>query len=393
MRVLVQAGGFFPAKKYGGPVVSVDNLCTLLNDDCEFYLLARDHDQGSKERLTGICEGWNQRENCKVRYLRESEMTNNTILGIIEEVNPDLIYMNSLFDVKLNHPIYSAIKRSKGRIPILMAPRGQLCANAFQFGKLKKELYCCYFRLLSKGLNFWWQSTSDEETQSIICQCKVSKDRIINTTNIPSKPKPDLNHPYKDDNALRCVFISRIHPKKNLLFVIEQLADTKRNIRFDIYGAIEDAEYWHKCEEAISRLPHNVTCTYGGLIEHNVVFDVFAKYELFVFPTLSENYGHVIIESLLAGCPVLISDQTPWNDVEIKGVGVVCALGEPKKFLAGLEQFAALTDGQYHTLRERCTQYAESKTNFDALKGMYSEMIGMCAGLLVEQPSKVVDEK
>ncbi len=36
---------------------------------------------------------------------------------------------------------------------------------------------------------------------------------------------------------------------------------------------------------------------------------------LFVFTTFSENFGHSIVESMLNGCPNLISNNTPWNDI------------------------------------------------------------------------------
>ena len=50
---------------------------------------------------------------------------------------------------------------------------------------------------------------------------------------------------------------------------------------------------------------------------------------LFALLTLGENFGHAIGEALRAGCPVLISDQTPWTDVVATGAGVV--LDEPAR--------------------------------------------------------------
>ena len=38
-----------------------------------------------------------------------------------------------------------------------------------------------------------------------------------------------------------------------------------------------------------------------------------SQHELFVLPTRGENHGYVVGEALLAGCNVLVSDQTPWN--------------------------------------------------------------------------------
>jgi hypothetical protein len=42
MKVLVIAGLYYPAKNAGGPVVSIDAICTLLHDQVEFYVLALD---------------------------------------------------------------------------------------------------------------------------------------------------------------------------------------------------------------------------------------------------------------------------------------------------------------------------------------------------------------
>jgi glycosyltransferase involved in cell wall biosynthesis len=45
------------------------------------------------------------------------------------------------------------------------------------------------------------------------------------------------------------------------------------------------------------------------------VREVFSRYDAFVLPTLGENVGHVIAESLSASCPVICSDETPWTDL------------------------------------------------------------------------------
>ena len=51
------------------------------------------------------------------------------------------------------------------------------------------------------------------------------------------------------------------------------------------------------------------------------VIETFSKYDVFLFPTKGENYGHVIFEALAGGCIPIISDQTPWNDIEQAGCG------------------------------------------------------------------------
>ena len=60
---------------------------------------------------------------------------------------------------------------------------------------------------------------------------------------------------------------------------------------------------------------------YMGIVKHERVGEVFAEHDLFLLPSLGENYSHVTCEALSAGCPVLISDRTPWRNLQQKGVG------------------------------------------------------------------------
>ena len=44
-----------------------------------------------------------------------------------------------------------------------------------------------------------------------------------------------------------------------------------------------------------------------GIAKNTLVQSIFFKYDLFCFPSITENFGHVIYESLSAGTPVLCS--------------------------------------------------------------------------------------
>ena len=66
-----------------------------------------------------------------------------------------------------------------------------------------------------------------------------------------------------------------------------------------------------------------------------------ARHDLFLLPTRGENFGHVIFESLAAGVPVLVSDRTPWRDLDARGSGWVRSLETPEAFVDVLESAAA----------------------------------------------------
>jgi glycosyltransferase involved in cell wall biosynthesis len=163
----------------------------------------------------------------------------------------------------------------------------------------------------------------------------------------------------KRPGRLSVVFVSRISPKKNLLTALTILQGVSGDVSFDIYGLREDMGYWKRCQRVIETLPANIRVQYGGTVEHAKVREVFAKHDLFLFPTLGENYGHVICEALTAGCPVLISDQTPWRNLEGAAAGWDLPLGEIERFQATLQQCIDADEEWYAGFRARAREYAQ----------------------------------
>lgn len=325
MKILIVMSGFFPGKKYGGPPVSIDNFCSLMSD-YECYVVTHDHDLFETEKFANIHDGWNDRGNCKVLYLNDEEYGKIRFKKTIEEIHPDILYLQGLFQGCVLPCLQLA---KKYHIGVLLAPRGELCSGALSIKKWKKIPYIYGIKILGLVKDIHFQSTSDEETEAIAKWLKAPDEYIHRLDNIPSIPSHEYSRRKKTAGEGRFVFLSRIHPKKNLLSAIKYFHDVKGKVIFDIYGSIEDEEYWKHCQEEIERLPDNVKAEYKGLLSHAQVHEAFSQYDAFLFPTLSENYGHVIAESLVVGTPVIISDQTPWSDVNEAGAGwAIPLLGE-----------------------------------------------------------------
>lgn len=375
MKILIVMGGFFPGKKYGGPPVSVDNFCALLKEN-ECYIITKNHDKGDLSPYLEVVEGWNDRGNCKVQYVSDSEYKKAKFEAVIKELHPDIIYLQGLFQSCVFPCLWLA---KKHKIPVLLAPRGELCAGALNIKKYKKIPYIKGIRALGLVKNIHWQSTSDEETEAIKKLMKASDNHIHRLDNIPSIPKKDYPRKEKIAGEGRFVFLSRIHPKKNLLSAIKCFHSAEGKAWFDIYGPIEEEEYWKQCQEEIKRLPENVKVEYKGLVDHAHVHEVFSHYDAFLFPTLSENYGHVIAESLIAGTPVIISDQTPWNDINEYKAGWALPLNSEEKFVEAINQVINSDNMMEQSTRSNVQQYIDKKLKIYSIKMEYEEVLSNIA--------------
>lgn len=367
MKILIIIGGFFPGQKFGGPPVSVDNFCSLLKDECDCFIVTSNHDMNSNIIYANIQIGWNNRGNCKVLYLSDSEYKYKKFREVIKEISPDIIYLQGLFQECI---IPCLILAKKYNIPVMLAPRGEICEGAFK-KKYKKIPYIAFLKVFKLIENVHFQSTSEEETEAINNILGVCDERIHFMTNIPSIPKERNISINKKEGLANIVFLSRIVPKKNLCFALDCLKFVKGNVNFDIYGTLEDEKYWMECKKKINELPENIKVEYKGEKSHEEVHNTIAKYDAFLFPTLSENFGHVIAEALMVGCPVIISDQTPWTDVKNIEGGWSVSLNNINGFIEAIQNIIDADYQKEKIYKYNVMKYVDEKLNLRELKVIY----------------------
>ena len=166
----------------------------------------------------------------------------------------------------------------------------------------------------------------------------------------------------KKKGILYMIFLSRICRKKNLDGALKLIAGLEGEIKYNIYGPLEDLSYWKVCQKIIDNLPRNITVNYCGEVPHEQVENVFSEHDLFFFPTHGENYGHVIMEALSAGCPVLISNQTPWRNLESIGVGWDVDLGDTDRIRAILQRCVDMGAEEHKKLSRRALAYGMERS-------------------------------
>lgn len=366
-KVLILISTFYPGLNGGGPIISMLNMAKNLKKEFELFFIANHHDFGSKEPYTEVKEGWNTTEDYKVYYIPIGKKLSDNINNIIEEVNPDLLYLNSIFDFRYSIPILLNKKVRNRDIPLIICTRGELCEGAIKLKWYKKYPYIYILRKLGVFKNIFWHVTSEDEKNGVIKYIKSKDENIFNVSNIPTTFSK-RNKIVKEKGELNLVFISRIQRKKNLYGAIKMLNKINDiNINYDIYGPLEEIEYWNKCEDLINQTPGNIIVKYRGKIEHNIVEETLQKYHMFFMPTFSENYGHAIVEAMQCGVPVLISDQTPWNKVNQFDASFAISLDEEEKFIDTIKKVGMMDEGEYVKLVKNCNYFIENEMNVNAV--------------------------
>jgi glycosyltransferase involved in cell wall biosynthesis len=145
---------------------------------------------------------------------------------------------------------------------------------------------------------------------------------------------------------------------KNLDYAIRVLSLVTAPVDFSIYGPIEDEAYWTKCRTLIAALPPRIHVTYEGIVRPENVVSTLARHQLFLLPTRGENFGHVIHDALSAGLPLLISNQTPWRELEEKGIGWDLPLDGPAAFARRIDEVANWPPERWRQASARAVQLA-----------------------------------
>lgn len=331
-RVLVLNGQYAPGYKGGGPIQSCINMVENLYEQIDFFVLCADRDYKETVPYSNVkINQWNEVGHAKVYYLSPDKQDLKGFEEVINSIDYDVMYLNGFFS-----PIFTIrplLLRRMGKLkkkPVILTPRGDFtggCENK----KLKKYSYIYLVKLLGLYSGLLWHATSSIEERDI--KRKFAKANVFTVSNLPARFVPKKPCISKKQGELRLVFVSRIFPKKNIKYALEVLSKiTKGNVVFDIYGPMEDKGYWAECEDLMKKMPDNVKVKYCGEAEHKDIPHVFEQYHAFFFPTLGENYGHVIVEAMMNNCLCILSKGvTPWDDY-IDALEIGAPLAEQREF-------------------------------------------------------------
>ena len=369
----------------GGPAQSVFALVEALADEFRFSVITSALDDPAAGPMDSVKPSrWSKFGHAMIWYELKHRMPARKVIALLRETKPQLVYLNSIFDYRFATLPLLVTRIIPSRITVVMAPRGELSAGALALKRNKKRFFVVAFRMLGlhKAVS-WHASTSQEraEIESAFGASVRSHIAIDLRTGISCRTE-SLNRDCLDHgepNSCSLVFFSRIVPKKNLATLIKAMPLVEGNVHLSIAGPIEDAKYWAKCLALIFDIGNRESVTYIGTIPPNNVAGFLSRFDLFVLPTLGENFGHVVLESLAAGTPVIVGRDTPWQQIETVGAGWMCNPASAEEVAGLIQRFLALDESARLRMRIAARNVATEVLNdpdgINANRAMFRALI------------------
>ena len=321
-RILICIDWYEPGFKAGGPIRSVANIVNALKDDFEFYILTSAYDLGETDVYPDVpLNEWYDQDGVFLKYLDHTLLNSGSIRRNVLEINPDMLYLNSLFSQYFTLVPLLTAKR-KGT-PVILAPRGMLGEASLDIKRKKKKGFLLFSKLIGIYKKVTWHASTESEAQHILHNfSKKAKIKIAQNIPVGQKLKLDYILDKKKTGTVRFLFVSRIAEIKNLHLVVKAMKRLKitSDVSFHVYGNIEDEEYYSSFKDEFGTFGQ-LSIVYKGLIPPSDLPDVFANSDFLVLPTKHENYGHAIVEAWSNACPVIISRNTPWRNLNVQNLG------------------------------------------------------------------------
>ncbi len=371
---MISVDWFTPGYKAGGIITAMANLVHVLKEEYAIFILTSDRDLTDSKPYPGCTpDVWQQSDGYQIYYARRRKMTWHRWMDVFRTVQPHHFIINGIFSFRYSILPLGAYLRSGYKGQVLLLPHGMLKLSALSFKPFRKLLLLRMYRHLRVSRKVLFLTSSPEEAadvQSVF----GNKARSKTLAHFPFVPIERKNNLPKSPGAVSFLFVGRIHPIKNLIFLLRALLQVKGNLQLTIIGNIEDFDYWRECLPIISQLRERISISVIEAVPQSKLREMFATHHFLALPTKGENFGYAILESLSAGTPVIISNQTPWQGLVEKKVGWDVDVDTPNAYINALAESVDMDQEKYSLWSESAYEYSKFAIDLPELVKQYAQV-------------------
>lgn len=384
-RILIFADYYLPSVGAGGGVRILANIVERFSDRYEFFVVARDHDSKThREPFKDVpLNQWTEHGEAQTYYFSRNRLTSAVTDAIVEHAKPDVVFLNSLFSIASVRFLWERRKGKFPGLPVIVSPCGEVLLEGLKRKSLKKRSYLSFANVAGLHRDLVWRATTDLERDEILMAIGGGL-KIFVVPDLPALGtdcQAAADKPPKTPGHLRMAYVARIVPNKNLLFLLKVLnAEFKGTIDVEVIGPHEDKDYWSRCVTAIRDLPPGVTVTATGLLPHDEVTERLHRANVFILPTETENFGYAILEAFAHGCPSIISNRTPWNELAGRNFAWILDLKDIDAWREAISECLAMGDAEYRKISVAAQEFARDWVAVSDVEARMEEMFEFALG-------------
>jgi len=335
MKICLVSSSFYPATFYGGPISATWDLSKKLSEKGIEVYVSTTNANGCKKLDVERNKYLEKEVNIFVKYYNEqiiNKFSLSFIFGIWSDIKKsDVVYIQYLFHYTvLFSLLFSVIQQKK----IIMCPRGSFSeftlSNKFTF---IKNLWL--FLFIKPFVNkIIWQASSYLEEFDIKKKFPVTTVEIINDgvdfrsfQVYQEIPKIELVNRYSNSTTTKAsnLFFSmgRLHKIKGfdiLLDAFHLFLQEDKDAKLIIAGGDDGVE--EQLNNQMKKLNIENSVFLIGAIGFDEKKMLLNNCDYFTLASEFESFGIVVAEALSCGLPVVVSNKTPWKDIEINNCGI-----------------------------------------------------------------------
>ena len=336
MRVCLVSSSFYPATFYGGPISATWDLSKKLAEKGHEIYVSTTNANGNSKLDVESNHFLKKEQNVFVKYYNEqliNKFSFSFMFGIWSDIKKsEVVYIQYLFHYTVLFSLLCSVIQKK---KIIICPRGSF--SVFTLSNKLAFVKSFWLSLFIKPLvsKIIWQASSYLEERDILNRFPNAAVEIINDG-------VDFNAFQNEDVITNCelvnnvtnsnfkevshVFFSmgRLHIIKGFDVLIDAFnlfLEKDKNSKLIIAGG--DDGVGKQLENQIKKLNLESSVFLIGAINFQNKKRLLNNCNYFILASEFESFGIVIAEALSCGKAVIVSNKTPWRDIEINNCGIL----------------------------------------------------------------------
>ena len=345
----------------GGVGAYMQLIARDLGKLCDLHIITH---KGVNDRILENCTihympyKWKPWDNCKAEFV-----------ALLNDIKPDVFHTNCCW---MPLSAITAMWAKKLGYKVIYTPHGMLEPYAIKRHYWTKKLPAIIL-FQKRGLKVcdMIHATADTEKQNLLKLGWNNNIKVV--ANCVQIDEIEIKKSWQKNKTI--LFLSRVHPKKGINFLIEAVSQLRSELfgyKIIIAGPGE-ADYVQELKRMADKYGVLHMFDFVGPIYANDKWPMYRNADVFVLPTLSENFGIVVPEALASGTPVITTFGTPWAELNDNNCGWCVNVGtEP--LVNALRQFLSCSEAHLECMGKRGRQLVEDKYSSASVAKQFVEM-------------------